>query len=122
MEDGAATLSPLRLSALSHLYVTSVGAVAVLGLVSGSSWWHIALLVLALPLSLLALWIGFYGVTALGFVLGDTPDELSWPVALLWVAVWTATAWVNAQLLQKVLRAGWRTIAPRPVVPDDDEP
>ncbi len=120
MDDRAATMRPRRLSGPSQLYVTTVGAVAVLGLVGGSSWWHVALVVLALPLSLLALWIGFYGGTALGFVLGDAPSELSWPVAVLWVGVWTATAWINAQLLEKVLRAGWRAIAPRPFEPDED--
>ncbi len=121
MEDRAATLPPVRLSGVSQLYVTTVGAVSVLSLVADSSWWHVALVALALPLSLLALWVGFYGGTAVGYLVGDAPGELSWPVAVVWAAVWMATAWVNAQLLQRVLRAGWRTIAPRPFEDDEED-
>ncbi|MCW2846706.1 MAG: hypothetical protein JWR90_680 [Marmoricola sp.] len=123
MNDGpAATLPTMRLSGLGQLYVTTVGAMAVMSVTEGSNAWYVALVVLALPLSLLALWVGFYAGLAVGFAVGGGADGLSWPAAIVWVAVWTATAWINAQMLQKVLRAGWRTIAPRPVedLEDDD--
>ena len=121
MNEGPATTMPrLRLSGVGQLYVTSVGAVAVLTVLEGSQAWYVALVVLALPLSLLALWVGFYAGMAVGFVLGADPGALSWPAALVWVAVWTTTAWVNAQLGQKVLTRGWAAIAPRPPVEDED--
>ena len=37
-------------------------------LVAESSGWHVALVVLTLPLSLLALWVGYYAGLAVGFV------------------------------------------------------
>ncbi len=116
MNDGpAATLPTMRLSGLGQLYVTTVGAMAVLTLIEGSAPWYVALVVLALPLSLLALWVAFYGGLAIGFAVGTDAGDLSWPVAIVWVLVWTGTAWINAQMLQKVLRSGWRTIAARPL-------
>ncbi len=122
MDQGpAATLPSAHLSAVGQLYVTTVGAVAVLTTVFDSHAWYVALVVLALPLSLLALWVGFYAGLAVGFAVGADAGELPWPAALVWVAVWTMTAWVNAQLLQKVLRDGWATIAPRPRGPDEDD-
>ena len=102
-----------RLSAIGQLYVTTVAAVSLLSLVADSAAWHVALVVLTLPLSLLALWVGYYGGLAVGFVTGATTDGLSWPVATVWVAVWTMTAWLNAQLAQKVLRVGWRAVPAR---------
>jgi hypothetical protein len=108
-----------RLSAVGQLYVTTVGAVALLSLVAESGAWHVALVVLTLPLSLLALWVGYYGGLAIGFVTGARADELSWPVVTVWVSVWTMTAWLNAQLAQKVLRAGWRAVPARK--PEDDD-
>lgn len=115
------TLSTPRLSGVGQLYVTTVGAVAVASLLSESQFWYFSLIALALPLSLLALWVGFYAGTAVAFMVGSVDGEFSWPVALVWVGVWTATAWINAQLCQKVLRAGWRTIPPRPRVEDPDD-
>ncbi len=114
MQEGSATLPVVRLFGLGQVYVATVGAMAVASLLSDSWGWYVALVVLALPLSLLALWVSFYGVLAVGFVIGHDPAQLSWPVALVWVGVWTTTAWVNAHLGQKVLETGWRTIAPRP--------
>jgi hypothetical protein len=122
MEDGAATtIPPLRLSGVGQLYVTTVGAVALLTMVQGSHAWYVVLVVLALPLSLLALWVGFYASMAVGFALGTDPGDISWPVVVVWVAVWTMTAWVNAQIGQKVRRSGWAAIAPRPFVDRDDD-
>ena len=78
-----------------------------------SSAWHVALVVLTLPLSLLALWVGYYSGLAVALVTGTNAGELSWPVVAVWVAVWTMTAWLNAQLAQKVLRVGWRAVPAR---------
>jgi len=111
----------MRLSGFGQLYVTTVGAMAVLTVLEGSHAWYVALVVLALPLSLLALWLGFYAGLAVGFAVGADPFHLSWPAAVVWVAVWSMTAWVNAQMLQKVLRNGWRTVAPRPRAELDDD-
>lgn len=121
-DQAGATLPMARLSGVGQLYVTTVGAVAVMTAVEGSHAWYVALIVLALPLSLLALWVGFYAGMAVGFALGAEPSELSWPAAVVWVVVWTMTAWINAQVAQKVRRRGWAAVAPRPAPPvkDDD--
>ena len=122
MNDGPATTLPTaRLSGVGQLYVTTVGAVAVLTMFSEAQTWYVALVVLALPLSLLALWVGFYAGLAVGFAMGHDPGEFSLPLVLVWVGVWTMTAWINAQMLQKVLRHGWRTIAARPRLEQDDD-
>ena len=113
MDSPSVTPPVSRLSAVGQLYVTTVGAVALLSLVADSAAWHVALVVLTLPLSLLALWVGYYGGLAVGFVTGAQANELSWPVVAVWVAVWTMTAWLNAQLAQKVLRVGWRAVPAR---------
>jgi hypothetical protein len=113
MDNPPLTPPMSRLSAIGQLYVTTVAAVSLLSLVADSAAWHVALVVLTLPLSLLALWVGYYGGLAVGFVTGATMDGLSWPVATVWVAVWTMTAWLNAQLAQKVLRVGWRAVPAR---------
>jgi hypothetical protein len=120
MDDRPATLAPARLSGAGQLYVTTVGATALLGALTDSSSAYVALIALALPLSLLALWVGFYAGLAVGFVFGHDPAQVSLPVAVVWVAVWTMTAWVNAQLVQKVARRGWRTIAARPQEEQED--
>jgi hypothetical protein len=116
----APELSESRLSALGQLYVMTVGAVALATVLADSEAFYVALVVLALPLSLLALWVGFYTGLAVGLMMGHGPDQVSWPVAVVWVAVWTTTAWLNAQLGQKVMRRGWAAIAPRPHVHQDD--
>jgi hypothetical protein len=113
MSSPSVTPPVSRLSAVGQLYVTTVGAVALLSLVADSAAWHVALVILTLPLSLLALWVGYYGGLAVGFVTGAQANELSWPVVAVWVAVWTMTAWLNAQLAQKVLRVGWRAVPAR---------
>ena len=118
--EQAPELSESRLTALGQLYVTTVGAVALASVLADSEVVNVVLVVLALPLSLLALWVGFYSGLAVGLVMGHGPDEASWPVAVVWVAVWTMTAWLNAQLGQKVLRRGWAAIAPRPHVHQED--
>jgi hypothetical protein len=110
-----------RLSAVGQLYVTTVGAVALMSLIAESSAWHVALVVLTLPLSLLALWVGYYGGLAVGLVTGTPADQLSWPMVVVWVAVWTMTAWLNAQLAQKVMRVGWRAVPARRFEDTDDE-
>ena len=121
MQSPAVTPPPVsRLSGIGQLYVTTVGAVSLLSLFAESATWHVVLVVLALPLSLLALWVGYYGGLAVGFVTGAAADELSWPVVLVWVVVWTMTAWLNAQVAQKVLRVGWRAVPARRV--DDVDP
>jgi hypothetical protein len=120
MDSPPVTPPVTRLSAVGQLYVTTVGAVALLSVVADSSSWHMALVILTLPLSLLALWVGYYGALASGFVTGVQADELSWPVIAVWVAVWTMTAWLNAQLAQKVLRVGWRAMPARPCEDVDD--
>ena len=113
MDSRSVTPPVSRLSAVGQLYVTTVGAVALLSLVADSAAWHVALVILTLPLSLLALWVGYYSGLAVGFVTGAQANELSWPVVAVWVAVWTMTAWLNAQVAQKVLRVGWRAVPAR---------
>ena len=125
MDSPSVTRPMSRLSAVGQLYVTTVGAVALLSIIAESPAYHVALIVLTLPLSLLALWVGYYGGLAVGFVTGTSAGELSWPVVLVWVAVWTMTAWLNAQVAQKVLRVGWRAVPARrvdDVDPDDLQP
>jgi hypothetical protein len=113
MDSPAVTPPVSRLSMVGQLYVTTVGAVALLSLLAESPAWHVALVVLTLPLSLLALWIGYYGGLAVSLVTGTQAGELSWPVVVVWVAVWTMTAWLNAQVAQKVFRVGWRAVPAR---------
>jgi hypothetical protein len=121
MESPSVTPPVSRLSTVGQLYVTTVGAVAVLSIVAESSAWHVALVILTLPLSLLALWVGYYGGLAVGLVTGTQAGELSWPVVAVWVAVWTMTAWLNAQLAQKVLRDRWRAVPARRFEDDPDD-
>ncbi len=110
MQDTPSALPLVRLVGPAQIYVATVAALAIGSMVGNSGAWHVALVVLALPLSLLALWVSFYAGLAVGFVLGHDPAQFSWPVALVWVAVWTVTAWINAQLVQKVLRSGWAAV------------
>lgn len=113
MEDRSATLEHTRLPGAGQLYVTTVSAVSFLSLLTEWKGWYFALVVLALPLSLLALWVSFYAGLAVGFVVGHDPAQFSWPVAVVWVTVWTMTAWVNAQVGRKVWRKGWAAVSPR---------
>ncbi len=76
---------------------------------------------LSLPLSLLALWVGFYASLAAGFALGHDPAHFSWVAALVWVAVWTITAWTNAHVAEKIIRRGWAALAVGPRASDEDD-
>ena len=120
METRAESLAPVSLSLLGRLYVGAVALVALVSLWADSSFWHLALVTLALPLSLLALWVSFYARMAVAFVFGHDPSGFSWEVAVVWVGVWTVTAWINAQLIQKLVRSGWRTVAARPTEEPED--
>ena len=107
MDELAATVPTARLSMMGQTYVAMVGALAVVAFVSESHAWYVALVVVALPLSLLALWVGFYALLAVGFLNGSDPTSLSWPLALVWTSVWMMTAWLNARIGEKVARNGW---------------
>jgi hypothetical protein len=63
--------------------------------------------VLTLPLTPVALWVGFYAAVAVGAAVGSGPEAHSWLVSLVWVLVWSLTAWLNARMVEKVLRRGW---------------
>lgn len=112
-----------RLSLPAQTYVVTVALVATVTVTVDSelAWW--ALVVLGLPLSLVAMWVGFYAGLAVGFVLGQGLEAVSFPVGLTWVAVWTATAWINARLVEKLRRRGWNALRVNPPRKDeDDEP
>ena len=122
METRPDRQAPAGLSVLGQAYVGVVALVAVLSLWSDASFWHLALVALALPLSLLALWVSFYARMAVAFAFGHDPMGFSWEVAVVWVGVWTITAWINAQMVQKLVRSGWRTVAARPAEePEESE-
>ncbi len=107
------TLPPpyVRLSAVGQTYVAVVAALALITLLTDSEAWYAALVLVSLPLSLLAVWVGFYAGLAVGFAAGHEPSQQSWPVAIVWVLVWTMTAWVNARMGEKILRRGWSALA-----------
>lgn len=105
--EGSATLPVVRLSPAGQTYVAVVGLLAALSTMADGRVWYVALVVLTLPLTPIALWVGFYAALATGAVVGHGPDALSWPVSLVWVLVWSMTAWLNARILEKVLHRGW---------------
>jgi hypothetical protein len=107
MEDRPVTLPEVRLSPAGQTYVAVVGALALLSTLADGRAWYVLLVVLTLPLSPLALWVGFYAALAVGAAVGHGPAEHSWPVTAVWVLVWSLTAWLNARMLEKVLRRGW---------------
>lgn len=110
-----------RLSVLGQTYVAMVVVVAAITTVADRPTWYLALIALSLPLSLLALWVAFYAGLAVGFTVGHGPAHYPWVVALVWVAVWGATAWLNAQVAEKVVRRGWAALQVSPSSePDDD--
>lgn len=119
MEQTAA--GPARLSLRGQTYVVAVALAATAAFVVDSQVAWVVLLVLTLPLSLLAMWVGFYAALAVGVLAGHGPDAVSWPVGVVWVAVWTTTAWINARMAEKVLRRGWDALrtGPRSEVDDD---
>ena len=102
-----AGLPVVRLSPAGQTYVAVVAMLAALSTTTDGRVWYVALVVLTLPLTPVALWVGFYAVLAAGAVVGHGPDALSWPVGLVWVVVWSMTAWLNARILEKVLTRGW---------------
>jgi hypothetical protein len=112
MEDlpqggGPGTLPVVRLSSAGQTYVAVVGLLALLSTLADGRAWYVALVLLTLPLTPVALWVGFYAAIAMGAAVGHGPDAVSWPVTLVWVVVWSLTAWLNARMLEKVLRRGW---------------
>ena len=119
MEQTAAV--PARLSLRGQTYVVAVALAATAAFVVDSQVAWVVLLVLTLPLSLLAMWVGFYAALAVGVLAGHGPDAVSWPVGVAWVAVWTTTGWINARMAEKVLRRGWDALrtGPRSEVDDD---
>jgi hypothetical protein len=117
MEDRSGPLPEVRLSSAGQTYVAVVGALALLSTLADGRVWYVALVVLTMPLSPLALWVGFYAALAVGAAVGHGPADLSWPVTAVWVLVWSLTGWLNARVLEKVLRRGW---AGRWLSPADD--
>jgi hypothetical protein len=104
---GPGTLPVVRLSSAGQTYVAVVGLLALLSTLADGRAWYLALVLLTLPLTPVALWVGFYAALATGAAVGHGPGAASWPVALVWVAVWSLTAWLNARVLEKVLSRGW---------------
>lgn len=101
------TLPVVRLSSAGQTYVALVALLAWLSTTTDGGTWYLALVVLTLPLAPVALWVGFYAVLAAGALVGHGPEALSWPVSVVWVLVWSMTAWLNGRILEKVLTQGW---------------
>jgi len=101
---------------LGQTYVATVGVLAGITTVADDHLWYVALIAVSLPLSLLALWVGVYPGLAVGFAAGHDPSHYPWSVAVVWVAVWATTAWLNARIAEKVVRRGWEAlrVAPSP--------
>ena len=106
-EGLSGTLPVVRLSSAGQTYVAAVALLALVSTLADGRAWYLVLVVLTLPLTPVALWVGFYAALAMGAAVGHGPDAVSWPVTLVWVAVCTLTAWLNARMLEKVLRRGW---------------
>ena len=110
-----------RLSVIGQTYVAMVAVLAAISTVSHDPAWYVVLVALSLPLSLLALWVGLYAGLAVGFALGHDASSFPWEVALVWILVWTATAWLNAHVAEKIVRRGWSALSvSSPGERDDD--
>lgn len=118
MEDAASpptaprSLPVVRLSSAGQTYVAIVALLAWLSSFADGRAWYVALVVLTLPLTPVAVWVGFYAALATGAAVGHGPDAAWWsaafgPVTWVWVLVWSMTAWLNARLLEKALLRGW---------------
>jgi hypothetical protein len=108
------------LSVLGQTYVAMVAVVAGITTIADDPAWYVVLVVLSLPLSLLALWVGFYAGLAVGFAVGHDPARYPWEVAVVWVGVWVAAAWLNAHVAEKVVRRGWSALNISSPRRDDD--
>jgi hypothetical protein len=106
-DSGPTALPVVHLSSAGQTYVAIVALLAGLSTMADGRAWYVALVVLTLPLAPVALWVGFYAALAAGALVGHGPEALSWPVSLVWVMVWSLTAWLNARLLEKALSRGW---------------
>ena len=111
MDDGttgsATGVAGVRLSSAGQTYVAVVALLAALSTLGDGRAWYVALVVLTLPLTPVALWVGFYAAVAVGAAVGSGPEAHSWLVSLVWVLVWSLTAWLNARMVEKVLLRGW---------------
>ena len=111
MDDGTpatpVALPVVRLSSAGQTYVAVVALLAALSTLADGRVWYVALVVLTLPLTPVALWVGFYAAVAVGAAVGSGPEAHSWLVSLVWVLVWSLTAWLNARMVEKVLLRGW---------------
>ena len=105
--EGHGVLPVVQLSSPGQTYVAVVALLALLSTLADGRAWYVALVLLTLPLTPVALWVGFYAALAVGAFVGHGPDAVSWPVTVAWVVVWTLTAWLNARMVEKVLRRGW---------------
>lgn len=121
MDDAPTTLPDSRLSTFGQTYVGMVGLLAAISTVADSHVWYVALVLACLPLSLIALWVGFYAGIAVTFAAGHLPGDLAWLADVVWVAVWATTAWVNARLGEKVVRRGWDALRVGPSTPATDD-
>ncbi|MCW2817264.1 MAG: hypothetical protein JWR42_51 [Marmoricola sp.] len=122
--EGSPAQPYVRLSPLGQTYVATVAVVAGIAMLAESELWYVALVVLTLPLSLLALWVALYSSLAVGLLVGAEASRPTWPVVLVWVLVWGTTAWINARMTEKILRRGWSALRvgpPAPVTPEDEQ-
>ncbi len=60
------TLPVVRLSSAGQTYVAVVGLLALLSTLADGRAWYVALVLLTLPLTPVALWVGFYAALADG--------------------------------------------------------
>jgi uncharacterized membrane protein SpoIIM required for sporulation len=118
--DAVPAIRP-RLSVLGQTYVAMVAVLAAISTVAHDPAWSYILVALSLPLSLLALWVGLYAGLAVGFAVGHDAARFPWEVALVWILVWTATAWLNAHVAEKIVHRGWSALSVgSPADLDDD--